>query len=151
MPAIFYNTSLKLLNNYILLAIFDTMISLLKKNILSLITALVIMYLSFANSSTFDNVSIFDIPYMDKIVHMCMYFGLTGILLFENRHRLLSSKSILLLALIPSAYGTLIEFCQSWFTLTRSGDIIDGMFNLLGVILALCIWKVLHLIIKRRN
>jgi VanZ family protein len=122
------------------------MIKLLKKNILSLITALIIMYMSLAPSNTFKDVDL-DIPYLDKIVHFLMYFGLTIVLLFEHRTVLKNNKSILLLAIIPVAFGTIMEFLQALFTETRQGDFFDAVFNTIGVLLALILWKV-FLIIK---
>jgi len=126
------------------------MIKMVKKNILSIITALVILYLSLAPSDTFDKVSVFNFPNVDKVVHLCMYFGLTIVLLYENRSTLKSNRSLFLLAIIPFAYGVLIEFLQSWLTLTRHGEFFDAVFDLLGVLVALFIWRLFRGFIKRK-
>lgn len=126
------------------------MIKMVKKNILSIITALVILYLSLAPSDTFDKVSVFNFPNADKIVHLCMYFGLTIVLLFENRSTVKNNRSLFLLAIIPFTYGVLIEFLQSWFTLTRHGEFFDAVFDLIGVLIALFTWRLFQSVNKRK-
>jgi VanZ family protein len=117
------------------------MIKLLKKNILSIITALLILYLSLANADTFSKVNDFAFPYFDKVVHMFMYFGFMIVLLYENRLSLKNNRSVLLLSILPVVYGILMECLQSWLTSTRTGDIIDGLFDLVGILLALITWR----------
>jgi VanZ family protein len=117
------------------------MIKLLKKNILSIITALVILYLSLANANTFSKVKVFIFPEIDKVVHMCMYFGLMIVLLYENRLSLRNNRSIFLLSVIPFIYGILMECLQSWLTTTRTADLIDALFDLIGIFLAMIAWK----------
>lgn len=126
------------------------MIKMVKKNILSIITALVILYLSLAPSDTFDKVSVFNFPNVDKVVHLCMYFGLTIVLLYENKSTVKSNRSLFFLAIIPFAYGVLIEFLQSWLTLTRHGEFFDAVFDLFGVLFALFIWRLFRGFIKRK-
>jgi len=126
------------------------MIKMVKKNILSIITALVILYLSLAPSDTFDKVSVFNFPNVDKVVHLCMYFGLTIVLLYENKSTVKSNRSLFFLAIIPFAYGVLIEFLQSWLTLTRHGEFFDAVFDLFGVLIALFIWRLFRGFIKKK-
>ena len=57
----------------------------LKKNKFSILTALIIMYLSLTSSHTFDKLPEFHIPNFDKIVHFGMYFGLMMMIIIENR------------------------------------------------------------------
>ena len=127
------------------------MIKLVKRNILSLTTALVILYLSFAKAETFSEVNVLDFKNLDKVVHMCMYFGLTIVLLYENRLAVKSTRSTFILAIIPFTYGTLIEFLQSWLTVTRKGDFFDAIFNFIGIILALVVWKLLQNFSKKKD
>jgi VanZ family protein len=104
----------------------------------------VILYLSLASSATFNKVNEFKIPNLDKVVHICMYFGLMIVLLYENRLTLIKSRSIIFLSIIPLFYGILMEFFQSWFTYTRTGDAIDALFDLVGIILAIVAWTLFH-------
>ena len=57
----------------------------IKKNIFSILVALIIMYLSLTNSHTFDKVPLIKIPNFDKIVHFGMYFRLMSVIILENR------------------------------------------------------------------
>jgi VanZ family protein len=125
------------------------MVKLLKKNILSIFTALVILYLSLAPASTFSKVGDFGIPHIDKVVHICMYFGLMIVLLFENRLILKNNRSMIILSLIPLSYGILMELLQSWLTTTRTGDVKDALFDLAGILIAIIAWKLSRILRKR--
>jgi VanZ family protein len=127
------------------------MIEKVKKNIFSLLTALIILYLSLAKADTFDKVDVFEIPHLDKIVHFCMYFTLMITLLYENRSKVENIKNQIFLAAISLLYGIIMEFLQSWITITRTGDFFDAIFNLIGISLALIAWRSLGYLIKRKN
>jgi VanZ family protein len=111
-----------------------------KKNILSSVIALAILFLSFTGPGTFNKLNIPDIPHLDKMAHAVMYFVLMSALIFENRTLLTSAKKYLILSTIPVVFGTVIEFLQSLFTSNRTGDFFDVCFNILGVSLAILIW-----------
>jgi VanZ family protein len=112
----------------------------IKKNIFSLIIALIILFLSFTGQETFDEFNIPKIPYLDKIVHAGMYFVFMFSLIFENRTWLAGPGKYFLLAMIPFFYGTAIEILQPLLTKNRTGDFFDVCFNTLGVILAILLW-----------
>lgn len=112
----------------------------LKKNILSIIVALLIMYLSLASSSTFDKVAIMNFPQMDKIVHFCMYFGLMSVIIFENYRTLKNNQKLFLTALIPLSYGILMEVLQGLITVTRYASIFDALFNATGILVSILLW-----------
>jgi VanZ family protein len=113
----------------------------IKKNLFSILAALIIMYLSMANSHTFDKVPI-NIPNFDKFVHFGMYFGLMSVLIFENRKTIKSTRNLFLLGLVPLLYGIIIEIMQSTLTTTRTGSIFDAIANLAGILMSilLCLW-----------
>jgi VanZ family protein len=117
------------------------MIKAIKTNILSIIVALIIMYLSLASSSTIDEVTFFTFPYEDKVVHFCMYFGLMITLLFEHRKTNTSFSGQILMAIIPFSYGITLELIQSYFTPDRSGEVLDGVANFSGVLVAVILWR----------
>ena len=112
----------------------------IRRNILSIFIALIILYLSLTGSDTFDKVPLFNIPHLDKIVHFLMYAGLMTVILFENRKILILQSQILFAALIPFFYGILMELLQASLTDTRSGNIYDALFNTSGIIAAVLIW-----------
>ena len=112
----------------------------IKRNIFSILVALIIMYLSLANSDTFNKISIFNTPFIDKIVHFLMYFGLMSVIIFEYRKTLKSKRSLFLMALIPVFYGILMEILQSTLTDSRLASFIDVLFNSAGILFSVLLW-----------
>jgi VanZ family protein len=123
----------------------------IRKNIFSIIVALIILYLSLTGSDTFDKVPIFNIPYLDKIVHFLMYSGLMTVILFENRKTLILQRQIFFAALIPFFYGILIEILQASLTDTRSGSIYDALCNTGGIIAAIILWFIIKPVFFRKS
>jgi VanZ family protein len=119
-----------------------------RKNILSVCIALVIIFLSFTGAGTFSRLHLPAIPDLDKFVHAIMYFTLMFALIIENRSQLVSVKSYIILATIPVFFGGLIEVLQSMFTTTRTGDILDFCANAAGIILSVVVWIVIKRFLK---
>ena len=111
----------------------------IKKNIYSILVALLIMYLSLTNSHTFDKVSLSGIPHIDKFVHFLMYFGLMSVIIYENRRNITSVKYLLMISIVPLFYGILMEILQSTLTTTRTGSIFDAMFNAIGILISVLV------------
>ena len=107
-----------------------------------------ILYLSLANSSSFDKVPLFEIPYLDKMVHFAMYFGLMLVIIFENRKSITSTRQLILISTIPLIYGVALEILQAVLTNTRSGSILDAFADGAGVFAAVLIGSVY---LKRRK
>ncbi len=115
----------------------------LKNNIFSLLTAIVILFLSLADLSSY-KVPEVKFPGFDKLVHAGMYFGLMLVMIIENGHLGSRGVKMLQLALIPAAYGALLEVLQSTVTVSRTGTVADFLFDLAGIVLAVIavrIWK----------
>lgn len=112
----------------------------IKKNIFSLLFAVVILYLSLANAKTFDTNGFFDIPYLDKFVHFGLYFTFMAIIILEHRKDFINTRQLIILALIPVFFGGLMELFQGGFTSTRQADVYDFMFNTAGTATAVCLW-----------
>lgn len=121
----------------------------LKKNILSVLTALVILYLSLANSHTFDKVPTFHIPEADKIIHIAMYFGLMTVILLENRYFVNSARRAFIAGLIPLGYGILMEILQGALTVTRTASFFDALADLAGILLSVAIWFIIKPYIRK--
>ena len=119
------------------------------RNKFSILTALIIMYLSMASSHTFDKVPIINIPNIDKVVHFGMYFGLMSVIILENRKTVKGPYSLLVIALIALFYGILIEFMQSAFTLTRTGSFYDALADFAGIIVSVILWLWLKPLVNR--
>jgi VanZ family protein len=114
----------------------------LKKNFFSLLTAVIILYLSLANSRSFDKVPLFEIPYLDKLVHFAMYFGLMLVIIYENRKSIKSKRQLMLISTIPLIYGVVLEILQAVLTNTRSGNIFDALADGAGIYAAVLIGSV---------
>ena len=98
------------------------MIAYIKRYPLSLIVIAIIWYLSFF---TPPETELNEIPYIDKMVHVCMYGGLSVTLWIEYLFRV-----------CPILMSGCIEVLQATCTETRSGDWMDFAANCTGVILA---------------
>lgn len=112
----------------------------IRRNILSVCVALIILYLSLASGNTFERVSDLDIPYIDKIVHFIMYFTFMFVMIFENRKIIKDIPGLVGLSLIPVTYSIIIELLQSTLTSTRTGSLYDVVFNLAGIICSAVLW-----------
>ena len=112
----------------------------IKKNIFSILIALIIMYLSLANAHTFDKAPFIDIPNIDKAVHFCMYFGLMLVIILENKNSIKSNGHLFLLGLIPLSFGILMEILQATLTVTRSGSVFDALANSAGIFVSILLW-----------
>jgi len=112
----------------------------LRKNILSISVALVILYLSLASSETFNKIPMFHFRGMDKVVHFGMYAVFSGVILYENRKRINTGRRLAVVALIPFIFGGVLEMMQSWLTTTRTGSIYDLLFNLCGILFSVGIY-----------
>jgi VanZ family protein len=98
------------------------------------------MYLSLANSHTFDKVPLINIPNIDKVVHFGMYFSLMSVIIFENRKTIKSISILFLTGLIPLFYGILMEILQATLTVTRTGSFYDALANSAGILVSILLW-----------
>jgi len=72
----------------------------------------------------------------DKLVHLLLFAGISGIVFFDNTQWLKKNISNIRLLLgsflFPTAFGGLIEILQATLTDTRSGDVMDFAFDAVG-------------------
>lgn len=129
------------------------MLNYIKRYPFSIAIILLVVYLSFFKPPSLD-IPLF--PGVDKVVHMCMYAGLSGILwlefLLNHRKAEMNIKHAITGAMIcPVAFGGMIELGQQYLTTYRGGDWLDFVANTTGVLIASGIaWYVLRpWIIKR--
>jgi len=102
----------------------------------SVLLAIVISLLSLAPASSFPATSLWNIPHMDKIVHMLMYASLGFVALMESRcvSQCLGNHLIILLALLLAS--ALIEVLQATVVLSRGAELVDLAANFLGLMAA---------------
>jgi VanZ family protein len=116
----------------------------IRKNLYSILVALLLLYLSLTNSEKFQKAPLSNIPFMDKIVHFSMYFVMMSVIILEHRKSLKNSRNLLLFALIPLSYGILMEILQSTLTVTRSGDFYDAVADAAGILASVFIWLLIR-------
>jgi VanZ family protein len=112
----------------------------IKKNKFAILVALIILYLSLANSQTFEKIPLLDVPDFDKVIHLGMYFFLMSVIIFENRKTIINTSRLFLTGLIPLFYGVLMEILQATLTITRSGSFYDALADATGVLLSILLW-----------
>lgn len=120
----------------------------LKKYPFSLLVIAAVTYLSFF---TAPSVNIPPIPYFDKIVHFCMYGGMSGMLWLEflRNHRYNKKANIrhawVGAVVCPIILSAVIELSQNYLTSHRSGEWLDLVANISGVatatLIAFCILR----------
>jgi len=125
----------------------------LKKNILSILVALAILFLSLTTSESFNEVNFLNFNHLDKLVHFLMYAGFMSVIIFENRKSIKGNRYLFTLALIPFFYGIIMEILQLTVTASRSGDIYDIFFNSAGILASVILWIIIkpHLAMSDRD
>lgn len=115
---------------------------------LSILTLAVICYLSLFQPP---QTSLDEVPYIDKIVHICMYGGLTTVLWLEYLlHQPLCRFKVFVCCSIclPIFLSGGLEILQQQCTANRNGDWFDLLANATGVILAtllgIYVWRPLY-------
>jgi len=104
----------------------------------SILIISIILYLSFAPPSTFNGVPTFE--YEDKLVHILMYAGLTGILIFDFR-RYAKTKTmsiiafILICLLFPVFLGGAVEILQPMYFAPRTAEWSDWFSDITGMLI----------------
>ena len=126
----------------------------LKRYPLSLLVFAAIVYLSlFRPSDDMQLPMLFE--HMDKVVHFIMYAGLSFIIWYEffrsHTKKGMNIKLFLAIFLIPALFSGFMEYMQSKATDYRSGDIMDLLFNVLGIIFSniICLTVFAYLLSKR--
>lgn len=128
----------------------------IKRYPFSLFIILAVVYLSLFRPPSQD---ILRFPGWDKLVHFCMYCGVSGVLWLEfllNRRRdkdRVKIKHVVIGAVVlPVVMGGLMEIGQMLLTTYRSGDWLDFLANTSGVMAAsLVAWFLLRpLILKNK-
>lgn len=102
----------------------------------SILTILVIWYLSFF---TPPQTRLEEITNFDKLVHLCMYGGLSSVLWIEYliHHSIIKKWDLIILCILfPILMSGVIEILQAYCTDNRSGDWMDFAANSVGVLLA---------------
>ena len=120
----------------------------LRKYPFSLLIIAAVIYLSFFRPPDLNELPLF--PGVDKVVHFCMYGGMSGMLWLEflRNHRNFEVPlwhAWIGAVLCPIAMSGIIELLQAYCTTYRGGDWLDFLANVCGVTAAtLFAWYVLR-------
>jgi VanZ family protein len=114
------------------------MFHLIKRYPISITIIGVIAYLSFFKPPVIEFTN--SIFFFDKIVHLCMYSGMSIALWLEfmrnHKNERLPLLRVWIGAIIcPIAFSGVVEFLQGYFTTYRGGDWLDFVANTVGVVL----------------
>lgn len=114
------------------------MLYFLKKYPVSLLVILAVIYLSFFRPPSTE---LSTIPNIDKVVHVCMYFGMSGMLWLEflrahRRERAPLWHAWVGALLCPVLFSGMVELLQAYCTTYRGGDWLDFAANTAGALLA---------------
>ena len=89
-------------------------------------------------------------PYFDKLVHGCMYFGLT-ILACWTLHSEEKQLRILYIVLFSISWGMLMEFSQLEMMMGRAFDWTDELANGVGTLLGAGVYGIIASVYLRRD
>jgi VanZ family protein len=134
---------------------FMTMFYFIKKYPVSLLIILAVIYLSFFKPPSTD---LDKIPDFDKVVHVCMYLGMSGMLWLEflRAHKYADTPiwhAWVGALLCPILFSGTVELLQQYCTTYRSGDWLDFAANSTGAVIASLIAHFLlrPRMLKRKN
>ncbi|WP_373176069.1 VanZ family protein [Bacteroides eggerthii] len=110
----------------------------IKKYPVSLAVILTVIYLSFFKPPTTE---LGTIPNLDKVVHICMYFGMSGMLWLEFLRAHRKDHTPIWYAWVgaficPVLFSGIVELLQEYCTTYRGGDWLDFAANTTGAVLA---------------
>ena len=110
----------------------------IRKYPLSLAVILAVTYLSFFKPPS---LGMSRIPHLDKVVHFCMYFGMSGMLWWEflraHRRGVVPRWHAWVGAFVcPVLFSGAVELLQAYCTSYRGGDWLDFAANSAGALLA---------------
>ena len=96
-----------------------------------------ILYATLSSNPTSD-VSLMLFPDADKLIHAIMFGGFTGAILFDlyRSGKELRRGVIVCVALGVALFGVLDECAQAILTVERSGDVLDWLADVGGIIIA---------------
>lgn len=111
-----------------------------KKYPVSILIIATVVYLSFFKPPSIDTG--FEIPHLDKVVHFCMYFGMSGMLWLEflrshkDKGNQRMTRAWVGACLLPVLFSGAVELLQEYCTDYRGGDWLDFLANATGALCA---------------
>jgi VanZ family protein len=112
---------------------------------LSIVLCSVILVLCFMNTASLPNAPMTG---FDKLVHLVMFLGLSGVVFFDNTFYLKRKTSYQRIVsgsfLFPTLFSGAIELMQEYFTVNRTGDWMDFLFDAIGGLAGLAVCFIIN-------
>ncbi len=121
-------------------------INIINKYYKSITFAVFITVISLIQFKTAPGSGLFNIPYMDKIVHFFLY-GVLSFLMLRDSGRELKLITYIIIILLCLSFGGIIELIQISQP-GRSGEILDLMANVTGSIIAIPVYYLYNKIFR---
>lgn len=119
------------------LSFMKLIVFLFKRYILTLVTSVVILCLTFYKPVGIVRTN--TVVELDKVVHFIMYFTQCAVFWYESFKITLHPRKILMVVfavIVPIIFSGVMEYLQYLLTSYRTGDFDDFVFNTIGVIVA---------------
>jgi VanZ family protein len=98
-----------------------------------------------------DGISRIDFPFADKWIHGILFFFLAALSVLARDSKRSMRDSLIVILIICACYGALLEWIQFSFTDERSGDAMDWLADLSGIVVGLILTKWLDPLLNRRS
>lgn len=99
----------------------------------SILLAALIVLLSLIPSSSMPQTRLYSLPFLDKIVHICMYGSLGFVALLERRCQERCFMKEFLLLFMLFTLSTLMEILQATVVASRGAEWFDLAANMIGL------------------
>lgn len=133
------------MNNLIRSKIMFNLINIIMKFWKAISWGILIIVLSMMSSSSIEKIAIFKFRHIDKVVHFCLYFVFTIFLISgfkrNNYNVYLKPARLIIIILIFTSFGILMEIFQLEFTTTRSAELLDFVADAVGGIAAVLVYQ----------
>jgi VanZ family protein len=94
-----------------------------------------------------------DVPLIDKWVHFLMYAALSASMWLDRKllHLPISASYFILMLLLPSLLGGLLELVQAYLTTCRSGEWLDAVADAIGAVIGTVVCYFINLIWEKKT
>lgn len=117
-----------------------------RRTLFPLIWLGMIVYASLTPSENIPDLKLF--PHFDKVVHFCIYLGLSFLLVPALLHRKKYLSAYGLAILLSSITGFIFELLQTYATSSRTGSMTDELANAAGAITGVILYQ---LLVRNKN
>lgn len=120
------------------------MLSYLFRYKFTILLAFLIVLLSLVPSSSIPSSRLFNIPYLDKLVHFSMYVSIGFVALMESRCHKNCHLFHLILVLVIFVMSAIIEVLQATVVATRAAEWFDLFANFSGLVASYVAYRILR-------